>query len=157
MTTAIITGMSGQDGSYMAELLIAEGYRVIGGVRDLEKALDQLPSGLVNRVELVEWNMLDQRAMTDVLAHYRPTELYNFAAYTSGAGMFDDPVSIGETNGLAVVRMLEAIREVDPKIRFCQASSREIFGEGVDTPQTEKRRIFREIPMVLLSFMQIQW
>ncbi len=71
--------------------------------------------------------------------------------------MFDDPVSIGETNGLAVVRMLEAIREVDPKIRFCQASSREIFGEGVDTPQTEKRRIFREIPMELLSFMQIQW
>jgi len=137
MKTAMITGITGQDGSYLAELLLAEGYRVIGGVRDVEKALNKLSSDLVNRVELVAWDMLDQRVMVGILSNYRPTELYNFAAYTSGAGMFDDPVNIGEINGMAVTRILEAIREVDPKIRFCQASSREIFGEAMETPQTE--------------------
>jgi GDPmannose 4,6-dehydratase len=75
--------------------------------------------------------------MIEVLAECRPTEIYNFAAYSSGAGMFDDPVGIGEVNGLAVARILEAIRAVDTNIRFCQASSREIFGEAIESPQTE--------------------
>lgn len=137
MKTAIITGVTGQDGAYLAELLLAEGYRVLGGVRDADKALNKLPSSLVNCVEFVAWDMLDQQVMMDILVRYRPTELYNFAAYTSGTGMFDDPVNVGEINGLAVSRMLEAIRIVDPKIRFCQASSREIFGEAAESPQTE--------------------
>jgi len=135
--TALITGITGQDGLYLAELLLEKNYRIIGAVRDVHKAAAKLPERLPEAVELVEWDMLDQRKMLDALSHYRPTELYNFAAYSSGAGMYDDPVGIGEVNGLAVTRILEAIRAVDVNIRFCQASSREIFGEAVESPQNE--------------------
>ena len=137
MTTALITGVTGQDGSYLAELLLAEGYRVIGTTRDVQKSARTLPSPLQGKVELVRWDMTDQAAMAGMLAQYRPAELYNFASYSSGAGMFDDPVGIGEINGLAVVRILQAMREVDAGIRFCQASSREIFGEALLSPQAE--------------------
>jgi GDPmannose 4,6-dehydratase len=137
MSTALITGITGQDGLYLAELLLSKGYRVIGAVRDDQNAKKLLPAMLKNSVELITWDMLDQRRMTEVLAKYRPAEIYNFAAYSSGARMFDNPVGLGEVNGLAVTRILEAIREVDTKIRFCQASSREIFGEAVESPQTE--------------------
>src|SRR3989338_5082477 len=135
--TALITGVTGQDGRYLAELLLEKGYRIIGAVRDVRKAAAKLPERLPEAVELVEWDMLDQQKMAEVLSSYRPTELYNFAAYSSGAGMYDDPVGIGEVNGLAVTRILEAIRAVDANIRFCQASSREIFGEAVESPQNE--------------------
>ncbi len=137
MTTALVTGVTGQDGSYLAELLIANGYRVIGATRNVRKAVSALGPGLAGQVELVEWDMLDQPKMAEVLASRRPQEIYNFAGYTSGSGMFDDPVGIGEINGLAVARMLEAIREVDATIRFCQASSREIFGAALESPQSE--------------------
>ena len=137
MRTALITGLAGQDGSYLAELLLAKDYRIVGAVRDVRQAVDLLPSTLKDKVELVVWDMLDQQEMVAVLRYCQPTELYNFAAYSSGAGMYDDPVGIGEVNGLAVARMLEAIREVDAGIRFCQASSREIFGEPFESPQTE--------------------
>ena len=137
MKTALITGLTGQDGSYLAELLLAKDYRIIGAVRDVRQAADLLPSTLKDKVELVAWNMLDQQEIVAILRYCQPTELYNLAAYSSGAGMYDDPVGIGEVNGLAVARMLEAIREVDIDIRFCQASSREIFGEPLESPQTE--------------------
>jgi GDPmannose 4,6-dehydratase len=138
MKTVLITGITGQDGSYMAELLLAKGYRVIGGVRHVKTSQKSLIKTLQNDcIELVEWDMLDQCRMIEVLHTYRPTELYNFAAFSSGAGMFDDSVAIGEVNGLAVARILEAIRMVDVSIRFCQASSREIFGAAVESPQTE--------------------
>jgi GDPmannose 4,6-dehydratase len=133
----LITGVAGQDGSYMAELLLLLSHRVIGAVRNIDDARARLPEDLKNKVELVAWDMLDQQSMTDVLAAYRPAEIYNFSAYSSGAGMFDDPVGVGEVNGMAVARMLEAIRAVNTNIRFCQASSREIFGEAVESPQTE--------------------
>lgn len=135
--SVLISGVAGQDGTYLAEQLLVKGCRVIGAVRNTENAKARLPAGLRNDIELVAWDMLDQQCMTEVLAEYRPAEIYNFAAYSSGAGMFDDPVGIGEVNGLAVARMLEAIRAVDVNIRFCQASSREIFGEAVESPQTE--------------------
>ena len=137
MHVAVVTGITGQDGSYMAELLLTKGYRVIGAVRNLSKAATSLPVTLVNQVEMAEWDMLDQKSMNQVLSRYRPMELYNFAGYSSGADMFDNPVEMGEVNGLAVTRMLEAIRKVDIKIRFCQASSREIFGEALEMPQSE--------------------
>jgi GDPmannose 4,6-dehydratase len=137
MKIALITGISGQDGSYLAEFLLGKGYRIIGATRNVGKAAEHLPIALKSKVELVEWNMLDQRAMENVLGKYRPSEFYNFAAYSSGSGMYDDPIGIGEINGLAVVRMLEAVRAVDPGIRFCQASSREIFGEATESPQAE--------------------
>jgi GDPmannose 4,6-dehydratase len=138
MKTALITGISGQDGSYLAELLLANGYRVIGTTRDVQKSAQSLPLSLSGKVELVDWDMLDQKGIAKILRHYRPMELYNFASYSTGSGMFDDPVGIGEINGLAVARILEAIREIDTNIRFCQASSREIFGAALESPQSEK-------------------
>jgi GDPmannose 4,6-dehydratase len=138
MSTALVTGITGQDGSYLAEQLLAKGYRIVGAVRNARKAVGSLPPGLMNRVELVDWDMLDQRTMVDVLSQYQPAELYNFSAYSSGSGMFDGALEIGEVNGLAVTRILEAIREVDEKIRFCQASSSEMFGDAVDYPQSEE-------------------
>lgn len=133
--TALITGITGQDGSYLADMLLAKGYRIVGTARNIAKAAPR--AGLAGKVELVEWDMRDQRAIASALSLYRPSELYNFAAYSSGAGMYDDPAGIGEVNGLAVVHILEAIREVDVSIRFCQASSSEIFGEASESPQWE--------------------
>lgn len=138
MRTAVITGVTGQDGSYLTELLLKKGYRVIGTTRDLKSANNKLPCDIASQIELVAADMMNQKSIHDIFATYRPQEVYNLAASTSGAGMFDDPVSNGDINGLAVVRILEAIREVDRGIHFCQASSREIFGEAVDSPQTEK-------------------
>jgi GDPmannose 4,6-dehydratase len=137
MKTALITGISGQDGSYLAELLLHKGYRVVGASRDPVLAQQSLPATLQGRLDLVPWTMGDQAAMESVLREQGVDEFYNFAAFTSGAGMYDDPVGIGDANGLAVVRMLEAIRAVDPRIRFCQASSREVFGEALESPQSE--------------------
>lgn len=137
MQTALITGITGQDGSYLAELLLDKGYRIVGVIRHNQNANESLYARLINRVELVDWDMLNQSRMVEVLKEYRPNEIYNFAAYSSGVGMYDDPVGIGEVNGLAVARILEAIREVDVNIRFCQASSREVFGEANESPQTE--------------------
>jgi GDPmannose 4,6-dehydratase len=138
MTTALITGITGQDGSYMAELLLTNGYRVIGTTRDVPKAAQSLPLSLRSKVELVGWDMLDQDGIVKILSRYRPAEMYNFASHSSGSGMYDDPVGIGEVNGLAVARILEAICGQDKNIRLCQASSREIFGEARESPQSEE-------------------
>lgn len=135
--TALVTGVTGQDGSYLAELLLSEGYDVIGAVRDIQTSNDRIPKKLKDSIKLIAWNMLDQQSMVDVLVRYQPKEIYNFAAYSSGARMFDDPAGMGEVNGLAVVRILEAIRTAGSEIRFCQASSSEIFGEALEVPQSE--------------------
>lgn len=140
MKVALITGITGQDGSYLAELLLAKAYRVVGAVRNVDAARAKFPSKLMQRVELVAWNMSNQTEMVEVLKQVKPSEIYNFAAYSSGSGMYDDPVGIGDVNGLAVLRLLEAMREADASIRLCQASSREIFGEAVESPQTESTR-----------------
>lgn len=139
MKTALITGIAGQDGSYLAELLLDKGYRIVGAVMDVQRDSTLLPSSLMSRVELVEWDMLNREIeITDILSRYKPGEVYNYAAYSSGAAMFDDPVGIGEVNGLAVTRILEAIRQADMNIRFCQASSSEMFGDAVESPQSEE-------------------
>lgn len=140
MKTALVTGVSGQDGSYTTELLLQQGYRVVGTVRSIARAREGAQTALMQRIELVEWDLMDQRRLLSLLAHYRPAEIYNLAAYASGVGMYDDPVGIGEINGLAVARILEAIREVDSGIRFCQASSAEMFGEATESPQSEQTR-----------------
>ncbi|MFN7120402.1 MAG: GDP-mannose 4,6-dehydratase [Hydrogenophaga sp.] len=137
MKTALITGVSGQDGSYLADYLLQRGYRVVGGTRHAETALAALPPELVGKIELVPWKMGDLSGMKEVLTHLRPSEIYNFAAHSTGSGMYDDPLDMSDVNGIAVTRTLEAIRTVDPKIRLCQASSREIFGEALQSPQTE--------------------
>jgi GDPmannose 4,6-dehydratase len=136
--TALITGITGQDGSYLAELLLAKGYAVVGATRDVKKAFTSLLPGLPGKVDLLEWDMRDGEKMGRALAHCRPQEIYNFAAYSFGSGMYDDPVGIGEVNGVGVARILETIRETDASIRFCQASSREICGAALESPQSEE-------------------
>lgn len=135
---ALVTGAAGQDGSYMGELLHAEGYRVLAVARDAARTRQALPECLRASAMVVAWDFLDEAALIGILEEHRPSLAFNFAAYSSGEGMFDDPVGIGEVNGLAVARMLEAIRRTDPGIRFCQASSSELFGLAVETPQTER-------------------
>ena len=128
--TALITGVTGQDGHFAARLLRGKGYRVVGTSR-----AGRTPPDL--DIEVVAWDLTDQATIEAILGHYRPAEIYNFAAYSSGAGMFDRPVDIGDINGLAVARLLEAIRKVTPHARFCQASSSELFGDAVSSPQKE--------------------
>jgi GDPmannose 4,6-dehydratase len=137
MPRALITGITGQDGTYLAEFLFSKGYEVIGTTRNIQNAKELLESNLTHRVELVEWDMLDQRSMTESLVAYRPVEIYNLSALSSGAAMFDNPAYIGEVNGIAVARIQEAIRSVDMNIRFCQASSSELFGDAIESPQSE--------------------
>ena len=124
----------------MAELLIAKGYQVVGCVRDIVGAKEFLPGELGTKIDLVLWDMQDQDQMQEVIAKNQPDEVYNFAAYSTGSGMYDEAVAISEVNGLAVTRILEAVRKVNLDIRFCQASSREIFGEAVESPQLESTR-----------------
>ena len=137
MKTALITGVCGQDGCYLAEQLLADGYRVLGTARDMRASAQGLPPPLRERVELVQWDLRDQGAIEELLSRHQPAELYNLAAYSSGSGMYDDPVGIGEINGLAVARILEAMRVAAPQTRMCQASSREIFGAATHSPQSE--------------------
>ena len=138
MKTAFVTGIIGQDGSYLAELLLAEGYHVVGTALNVQEIPDSFPSGLLSRVELIEWDMLNYRGIEDILSRYQPIEVYNYAAYSSGEGMFENPVDMGEINGIAIARILEAIRKVNTNIRFCQASSSEMFGEATESPQSEE-------------------
>ncbi|GGA33357.1 GDP-mannose 4,6-dehydratase [Dyella nitratireducens] len=132
MGTAILTGISGQDGSYLAEQLREDGHRVVGLLRE-----GRTPCVVLDSVEYAEWDFMDVSALTALLSKLRPSEFYNFAAFSTGAGMYDDPVGIGELNGIAVARMLQAVLGADVTIRFCQASSSEMFGDPVTSPQDE--------------------
>jgi len=138
MKTVLITGIFGQDGSYLAEFMLDKGYRVVGIANLGQKSSKIIVPSLLGKIEIVEWDMLDQVVISDILLRFHPFEMYNYAAYSSGERMFDDPLSIGQINGLAVARILEGIRATDIKIRFCQASSSEMFGEAAETPQSEK-------------------
>lgn len=137
MKTALVIGLTGQDGLYATELLLSKNYRIVGVVRDVAGAFNKLPQSLVQQLEIVHWDMVNPVKFMEMLARIEPDEVYNFAAYSTGKGMFDDAVSIGDINGLAIARMLDAIRQVDGSIRFCQASSSEMFGEAVASPQSE--------------------
>ena len=132
---ALVTGVQGQDGGYMARLLAAEGWRVVGTTRRAEP--DRVAALRGEGVELVEWDLRDQDRLLELLRTRRPSQIYNFAAYSTGSGMYDEPLAIAEINGLVVTRILEAIREADPAIRFCQASSSEMFGQPLESPQSE--------------------
>jgi GDPmannose 4,6-dehydratase len=131
MKTALIIGQTGQDGSYATELLHSQGYRVIGAVRAAGRIGPVAPDAYVL------WDMRDGAAFAALLSEYEPDEVYNFAAYSSGSGMFDDPIGMGQVNGLAITLILEALRGADRPIRFCQASSSEMFGSATQTPQNE--------------------
>ena len=121
----------------MARLLLSEGYAVVGITRDLDKARAQIGDDLAEQLTVAAFDLSDPTAFQRCIEWHRPAEVYNFGALSSGARMFENPIAIGETNGVAVTRWLEAIRVVDPSIRFCQASSSELFGETNESPQTE--------------------
>jgi GDPmannose 4,6-dehydratase len=133
--TALVTGIGGQDGSYLAEHLLGLGYRVVG-VRRGEDVPERIRH-LLERIELVEVDLLDEQRIADVLGAVRPHEIYNLAGHSFVPSSWDRPDLLGEVTGLAAPRLLEAIRATDPAIRFYQASSSEIFGNALETPQSE--------------------
>jgi GDPmannose 4,6-dehydratase len=134
---ALITGVTGQDGSYLAELLLSEGYTVIGMVRRSSTLNFERIAHIQDRLELVAGDLLDEMSLINVLRDHRPTEVYNLAAQSFVQTSFSQPFLTGETTALGVTRMLDAIRLVDPEIRFYQASSSEMFGKVHEVPQRE--------------------
>jgi len=133
---AIVTGAGGQDGSYLAELLLDRGYEVVGLVRDSARDYPNL-AAVRDRVQLVQADMLDREALTAVLREHAPREVYNLASPSFVPRSWEYPVETAEFAAVGVTSLLEAIRAVDPSIRVYQASSSEIFGEPAETPQTE--------------------
>ncbi len=137
MPTALITGITGQDGSYLAELLLAKGYRVVGVVRRTSHDSYERIQHLVGQVEIVPADLLDQHSLQVVIAETRPDEVYNLAAQSFVPTSWNQPVLTGEFTALGVTRLLDAIRLAKPDTRFYQASSSEMFGKVRETPQTE--------------------
>jgi len=136
MRTALITGVNGQDGSYLAEFLLSKGYRVVGTTPNQCTNLERILH-IREKIETVETSPLNHAWMEELLLKFRPDEIYNLAARASSRELWTDPVSTGESNALAVVRLLDAIHRVDHSIRFVQASSSEVFGNATVSPQTE--------------------
>ncbi len=143
---ALITGITGQDGSYLAELLLEKGYEVYGLVRRLSTPNYGRIRHLVDKIHLVDGDLHDQTSMILALQDIRPTEIYNLAAQSFVATSWTQPVLTGDTAALGVTRMLDAIRTVDPSIRFYQASSSEMFGKVVETPQRETTPFYPRSP-----------
>ena len=146
MKTALITGITGQDGSYLAELLLDKGYRVIGIVRRSSTTPYERIGHLVDRVELVSADLLDQTSLTDAFADFEIDEIYNLAAQSFVQTSWTQPVLTGEFTALGVTRMLEAMKKAAPKARFYQASSSEMFGKVVQTPQKESTPFYPRSP-----------
>jgi GDPmannose 4,6-dehydratase len=144
--TALITGITGQDGSYLAELLLAKGYRVVGIVRRSSTTPYERIGHLVDRVELVSADLLDQHSLVDAIGEAAPEEIYNLAAQSFVQTSWTQPVLTGEFTALGVTRMLEAMRKAAPAARFYQASSSEMFGKVVQTPQVESTPFYPRSP-----------
>ncbi|HIA49396.1 MAG TPA: GDP-mannose 4,6-dehydratase [Acidobacteria bacterium] len=143
---AIITGITGQDGSYLAELLLEKGYEVVGMVRRSSTPNLWRIEHLLDRVQLRTADLLDQLSMIRVIEEVRPHEFYNLAAMSFVPASWDQPVLTGEFNALGVTRILDAIRQVDTSILFYQASSSEMFGKVRDVPQTEATPFYPRSP-----------
>jgi len=143
---ALITGITGQDGSYLAEFLLSKGYEVVGVVRRSSTVNFERIAHIQERLHLVPGDLLDQGSLLNILAEQRPTEVYNLAAQSFVMTSFSQPVLTGEVTGLGAVRLLEAIRLVDPDIRFYQASSSEMFGKVLEVPQTETTPFYPRSP-----------
>jgi GDPmannose 4,6-dehydratase len=146
MKRALITGITGQDGSYLAEFLLAKGYDVHGMVRRSSTENFERIGHLRDRVTLHQADLLDQLSIIGLLKNVKPREVYNLAAQSFVPTSWVQPVLTGEFTAMGVTRMLEAIRLVDPKIRFYQASSSEMFGKVQETPQTEKTSFWPRSP-----------
>src|SRR5580698_3148126 len=143
---ALITGITGQDGSYLAELLLEEGYEVIGMVRRSSTLNFERIAHIQDRVSLVAGDLLDEISLIGILREHRPAEVYNLAAQSFVQTSWTQPVLTGETTALGVTRVLDAIRIVDPEIRFYQASSSEMFGKVQQVPQNELTPFYPRSP-----------
>ena len=144
--TALITGITGQDGSYLAEFLLDKGYRVVGIVRRSSTTPYERIAHLVDRIELVSADLLDQTSLVDAMEEVNPHEIYNLAAQSFVATSWNQPVLTGEFTALGVTRVLEAMRRVVPKARLYQASSSEMFGMVQETPQKETTPFYPRSP-----------
>jgi GDPmannose 4,6-dehydratase len=144
--TALVTGITGQDGSYLAELLLAKGYRVIGMVRRSSTTAFERIAHILDRLEFVSADLLDQHSLVDAVREYQPDEIYNLAAQSFVGTSWTQPVLTGEFTGLGVTRMLEAAKKAAPNARFYQASSSEMFGKVVETPQRESTPFYPRSP-----------
>ena len=146
MPTALITGITGQDGSYLADFLVGKGYRVVGVVRRSSTTPYERIGHLVDRVDLVSADLLDQTSLSDVVSAYAPDEIYNLAAQSFVQTSWSQPVLTGEFTALGVTRMLEAMKKAAPKARFYQASSSEMFGKVHESPQRETTPFYPRSP-----------
>ncbi len=144
--TALITGISGQDGSYLAEFLLERGYRVVGMVRRSSTENFERIECLQEKIELRQADLLDQLSLINLIDEVQPDEVYNLAAQSFVPTSWEQPVLTGEFTALGVTRMLEAIRLLNRKIRFYQASSSEMFGKVAETPQSEKTPFYPRSP-----------
>ena len=146
MPTALITGVTGQDGSYLAENLLKKGYEVIGMVRRSSTVNYERIAHIQGSIKFVNGDLLDQISLIDAIKMHEPDEIYNLAAQSFVQTSFGQPVLTGETTALSVTRMLDAIRIVDPSIKFYQASSSEMFGKVAEVPQSESTPFYPRSP-----------
>src|SRR5213596_550275 len=146
MPTALITGITGQDGSYLAEFLLQKGYKVVGVVRRSSTTPYERIGHLIDRVELVSADLLDQTSLTDAVHECQPDEIYNLAAQSFVQASWPQPVLTGEFTALGVTRVLEAMKKAAPKARFYQASSSEMFGKVHESPQRETTPFYPRSP-----------
>ena len=146
MPTALITGITGQDGSYLAELLLSKGYKVVGMVRRSSTVNFERIEHLLDNITVLQGDLQDQGSLLSLLEEYKPTEVYNLAAQSFVPTSWNQPALTGDVTALGVTRMLEAIRFVNPKIRFYQASSSEMFGKVLEVPQKETTPFYPRSP-----------
>lgn len=146
MPTAIITGITGQDGSYLAELLLTKGYQVVGMVRRSSVVTSERIQHFQDEIEIIQGDLHDQSSLMDLIEQYRPDEVYNLAAQSFVPTSWNQPVLTGEVTALGVTRMLEAIRLLSPKTRYYQASSSEMFGKVHEVPQRETTPFYPRSP-----------
>lgn len=146
MKTALITGITGQDGSYLAELLLSKGYKVFGVNRRSSTNGTERLATLLDRIELISADLLDQSSLVDALEIAKPDEIYNLAAQSFVKASFRQPVLTSEFTALGVTRLLEAMRKVAPKAKFYQASSSEMFGKVQEVPQIESTPFYPRSP-----------
>jgi GDPmannose 4,6-dehydratase len=146
MPTALITGITGQDGSYLGESLLEKGYDVVGMVRRSSTVNFERIAHIQRAIEFVNGDLLDQISLIDAIKQHQPDEVYNLAAQSFVQTSFGQPVLTGETTALSVTRILDAIRIVDPSIRFYQASSSEMFGKVAEVPQQESTPFYPRSP-----------
>ena len=143
---ALITGITGQDGSHLAELLLAKDYEVVGMVRRSSTVNFERIAHIQDKITFVPGDLLDEVSMINMLSEHRPEEVYNLAAQSFVQTSFSQPVLTGEITGLGVTRILDAVRIADPSIRFYQASSSEMFGKVVEVPQSEETPFYPRSP-----------